>query len=703
MIKLIRQDDVSDCGAVCLVSILSHYGRDVSLASVRQYAGTNRTGTTVAGIIIAADRLGFSARAVRLTLEELLSVGKPAVAHVTLENGLHHYVVVVRTGPQSIEVMDPQQGRIRRYEPAEFARTWTGVLIVLDQRPTAQFPASRRNALTRLVLLLRPYWFSGASAIVASGVISLLAMVMSVYVQRVVDAATSSGTQAGPVAVFARVMIVILFARVSLTAAQTIWTSLVGWKLDLELTSSYYKHLFALPQSFFDTIRIGEVLSRNDDAIKVREFFSNTAASMLIGTCTLLGALAAIFFVNFTLGWFSAVVVSLYLVVLAGSTAATKRSKVRILEHIATYDAGLVESLSLVSTIKRFSLERSVTTDLRLQFSKLLKSSFRLDLYNTTASSVATILVESFIIVMLWVGTDLVLAGTLTPGKLMLCYTLIGFITSSVQSVLRGTFAIQDASIAARRMFEWLDLDREPDTGRIPLTRGDCSSVEFSDVSFQYPGRRVLLKGVTFRVQAGSVVVITGSSGTGKTTLLSLLVRLYYPTSGTIFIGDKDIRLLTLESLRMNVAAMSQTIELFSRTITDNIAPGESEPDMCRVEDICEILGLGEFIRSLPNGLSTKLEEGGSNLSGGQRQRLALARVLYPDAPVIVLDEPTASLDSTAEEKIVEAIEHERGRGKMLIVVSHADAIIAIADQVISIADGTASTAGAVLENGARP
>jgi ATP-binding cassette subfamily B protein len=657
----------------------------------------------VAGIIIAADRFGFAARALRLTLDELHTVCTPAVAHVSLENGLQHYVVLVRATSESIDVMDPQQGKIRRYSPAEFARTWTGVLIVLEQRSIAQLPVHRRNALTRLLLLLRPYWFSGASAVVASGFISLLAMVMSVYVQRVVDAATSSGSQAGPVAIFARLMIVVLFVRVSLTAGQTIWTSLVGWKLDLELTSSYYKHLFALPQSFFDTMRIGEVLSRNDDAIKVREFFSNTAALLLIGTCTLLGALAAIFFVNLKLGWFTALVVGLYLVVLAGSTAATKRFKVRILEHIATYDARLVESLSVVSTIKRFSLEHVITADLRLQFSKLLKSSFRLDLYNTGASSIATVLVEGFIILMLWVGTDLVLTGTLTPGKLMLCYTLIGFITSSAQNVLRGTFAMQDASIAARRMFEWLDLDLELDDGNIRLTRRDCSSLHFSDVSFQYPGRRVVLKRVTFRAEAGSVVVVTGPSGTGKTTLLSLLLRLYCPSGGTIYIGDQDIKLFTLESLRAHVASMSQTAELFARTIADNIAPDGSKPDISRIEGICELLGVGEFVRSLPNGLSTKLEESGSNLSGGQRQRLAIARVLYADAPIIVLDEPTTSLDLTAEAKIVEAIEYERDRGKILIVVSHADAVIGIADQVISIDDGVACSANAVLQSRSQP
>jgi ABC-type bacteriocin/lantibiotic exporter with double-glycine peptidase domain len=703
MVRLMRQNDVSDCGAVCLVSILSHYGCDVSVASARLYAGTNQTGTTVAGIITAADRFGFSARAVRLTLPELAGAPQPTVAHVTLESGLHHYVVVTRAGPESIEAMDPQDGKIRRYSPVEFNQTWTGVLITLEQRSTAKPPAHRRNALARLLLLLRPYWFSGAAAVVASGVISVMAMVMSVYVQKVVDAATGSDTYNGAIAVLARVMIVILFARVSLTAGQAIWTSLVGWKVDSELTSSYYKHLFALPQSFFDTIRIGEVLSRNDDAIKVREVFSSTAGSMLIGAGTLLGALAGILFVNFTLGLLSATVVALYLAILATGTAVTKRFKVAILEDIATYDARLVESLSLVSTIKRFSLEQIITADLRHLFSRLLNSSFRLDVYNTSASSLATVVVEGFVIVMLWVGTDLALAGALTPGKLMLCYTLIGFITSSAQSVLRGTFAMQDASIAARRMFEWLDLDPELDPGIVSLTRRDCSSLRFNDVSFQYPGRRPVLNRVAFRVEAGSLVVITGPSGTGKTTLLSLLLRLYYPTSGTIYIGDNDIRLFTLESLRTHVAAMSQTVGLFSRSITENIAPAEPKPNMARIEEICERLGLAEFIRSLPNGLSTKVEEGGSNFSGGQRQRLAIARVLYPDAPIIVLDEPTASLDAGAEDKIVEMIEYERGRGKILAVVSHADAIIGIADEVISITDGVAYAAGAALHNRSQP
>lgn len=127
------------------------------------------------------------------------------------------------------------------------------------------------------------------------------------------------------------------------------------------------------------------------------------------------------------------------------------------------------------------------------------------------------------------------------------------------------------------------------------------------------------------------------------------------------------------------------------------------KPDISRIEGICEFLGLGEFVRSLPNGLSTKLEESESNLSGGQRQRLAIARILYADAPIIVLDEPTTSLDLTAEAKIVEAIEYERDRGKILIVVSHADAVIGIADQVISIDDGVAYSANGCCRAGRNP
>jgi ABC-type bacteriocin/lantibiotic exporter with double-glycine peptidase domain len=689
MVKAIRQDDASDCGAVCLASICSHYKIETPLARVRQYAGTSQAGTTVAGIMSAADQLGLSARAVRLGVEELRDADMPAIAHVALENGFHHYLVVVEAGPEGLKVMDPREGRIRQQPIAEFARTWTGILILVAGAPTTAPATRQRQPLIRLLLLLKPYWYSAAGALAASTVISLLAMSMSLYVQRVVDATTSS-SPSGPVGILAQLMIVILFARVGLTAGQTVWASFVGYKIDLDLTADYYRHLFALPQSFFDTMRIGEVLSRNDDAVKVREFFSGTAAAMLIGTGTLFGALLAICFVNFTLGALSAVVIALYLLVLAVSTAATKRRKLRILEQVATYDARLVESLSLIATIKRFCLEEFVSADQRFQFGKLLKLSFRLDLYSSAASSVATVIVEGFVILMLWIGTNIVLGGAMSPGKLMLCYTLIGFITSSAQAVLRGTFALQDASIAARRMFDWLDLQVEPDKGLIPLDDAPCSSVRFDRVAFRYPGRKLLFDGITFEVERGSLAVITAPSGGGKTSLLALLLRLYYPTAGTIQIGGEDIRAFTLRSLRGHVVALSQKVELFSRTIAANIAPGQAEPNLSRIEEICEILGLDEFLRSLPNGLSTQLEEAGGNLSGGQRQRLALARVLYADAPVILLDEPTAFLDAAAEMNVIKAINDERKRGKMLIVVSHAAAIIEAADQVISIGVGAA-------------
>jgi ATP-binding cassette, subfamily C, bacteriocin exporter len=691
MVKVIRQSDASDCGAVCLASICSHYKMETPLARIRQYAGTSQAGTTVAGIMSAADQLGLSARALRLGLEDLSDAAFPAIAHVTLENGFHHYLVVVEAGPEWLKVMDPREGRLRRQPIAEFARTWTGLLILVAGRPPTAPAIPPTRPLVRLILLLKPYWYLAAVAIAASTIISLLAMSMSLYVQRVVDAATRS-SQAGPVAILAQLMVVILFARVSLTAGQTLWTAFVGYKIDLDLTADYYRHLFALPQSFFDTMRIGEVLSRNDDAVKVREFFSNTSAAMLIGTGTLLGALVAICFVNFTLGALSALVIAAYLFVLAVSTAATKRRKLGILEQIATYDARLVESLSLIATIKRFCLERFVSADQRFQFGKLLKLSFRLDLYSSGASSVATLLVEGFVILMLWIGTNIVLGGGMSPGRLMLCYTLIGFITASAQAVLHGTFALQDASIAARRMFDWLDLQVEPDKGLVGLDDTRCSSVRFDSVSFRYPGRRLLFDNVTFEVERGSLAVITGPSGGGKTTLLALLLRLYYPTAGTIQIGGEDICAFTLRSLRSHVVALSQKVELFSRTIAANIAPGEAEPDLSRIEEICDRLGLGEFLRSLPNGLSTQLEEAGGNLSGGQRQRLALARVLYADAPVILLDEPTAFLDAAAEASVLTVINGERIRGKTLIVVSHAAPIVEAADQVISIGARSAST-----------
>ncbi len=207
-------------------------------------------------------------------------------------------------------------------------------------------------------------------------------------------------------------------------------------------------------------------------------------------------------------------------------------------------------------------------------------------------------------------------------------------------------------------------------------------------VTFKHAGRLATLQDIALTLPAGKITALVGESGCGKSTLLALLQRLYLPASGRILLGDIDLQYFQLSSLRRHLAVVPQQTHLLSGTVLENLAPGDYQPDMERVLNICREIGVLEFIESLPQGFFTHLNENGANLSGGQRQRLALARALYLDAPILLLDEPSSALDAKSEETLITLLQGLRDAGRTIVVAAHTPAVLAVADQVVTLANG---------------
>ncbi len=247
---------------------------------------------------------------------------------------------------------------------------------------------------------------------------------------------------------------------------------------------------------------------------------------------------------------------------------------------------------------------------------------------------------------------------------------------------------MQDALIAADRLFEIMDLERESTEDKTPLTEDMLGDITFKDVHFRYGTRVTVFEGLNLTIPKGKITAVVGESGSGKTTLLSLLQNIYPLQSGSILIGDFDLKYLTNDSVRRMVSVVPQKVDLFAGTVIENIAVGEYEPDMKKIFYICSELGILEFIEGLPNGFHSELGENGSTLSGGQRQRLAIARAIYKDPDILIMDEATSALDSFSEHKIQEAIATLREKGKTIILIAHRLSTVMNADKIIVMHDG---------------
>ena len=359
------------------------------------------------------------------------------------------------------------------------------------------------------------------------------------------------------------------------------------------------------------------------------------------------------------------------------------------MESAADLESQLVESINSISTIKRFGIEEYANLKTETRFVHLLKNTFRSIYGSIMAQGGIQFISTGVTIAVLWTGSVLVIDQELTPGALMLFYSLVGYVLSPISSLITSNQTIQDALIAADRLFQIMDLERESDNSqKIKLTPEMIGNISFENVAFRYGSRKKVFESLNLKIEKGKTTAVIGESGSGKTTLISLMQHIYPIQDGQIRIGEFDIAQITNESLRRIVGTVPQQIELFAGSIAENIALGDLYPDMERIIDLAEQLGLKEFIEKLPQNYMTYIGEHGASLSGGERQRLAIARALYKEPEILIFDEATSSLDSVSEKFVKQTLKSLATRGKTIIVIAHRLSTVRDADAIVVLDEG---------------
>jgi ABC-type bacteriocin/lantibiotic exporter with double-glycine peptidase domain len=686
-VKLFKQRDLTDCGSACFAFVCAHYRLQLPLARLRQELGTDRTGTTAASLVRAARNLGFNARGVKGPAGALAAVPLPAIAHCLIDQRLMHYVVLVEWTPRHARVMDPAVGRVEKWPHGRFTAQWTGVLVLLA--PGGDFQPGDHTVppWRRLWRLLQPHTMVLAQSFVGAIATTILGLGLSVYVQKIVDQVIPDGNR--PLLnLLGVVMLAVLLFKLALGWCQSLLSLRTAQKIDASLILAYYRHLMRLPQSFFDTMRVGEITSRVADAVKIRNFLNGALLSLLLNPLILVFSLAAMFIWSWKLALLSLALLPANAALFWAVNQLNRKYQRQLMERAADFDAQLVESLNAQPVIRRFRLEDHAVLRTEARLVRLLKTAWAASLGGLGSNTAATLVTQAYMIGLLWLGAGLVLDAGLTPGQLMSCYTLAAYLTGPITALIGLNASIQETLIATDRLFELMDLELEKDRGSIPFTAQHAGDIRFEGVGFTHAGRTATLHDVTVTLPAGKITALVGESGCGKSTLLALLQRLYSPNTGRIFIGEFDITYFQLESLRRHLAVVPQQTHLLSGTVIENLAPGDHQPDLARLIRLCREVGVLDFIEKLPQGFFAPLHENGGNLSGGQRQRLALVRALYPEAPILLLDEPSSALDTLAEERLLQLLCRERAAGHTIIMAAHTPRLLAGADHIIRMREG---------------
>ncbi|SEM76836.1 bacteriocin-processing peptidase. Cysteine peptidase. MEROPS family C39 [Mucilaginibacter gossypiicola] len=683
----IRQHDIMDCGAACLASVAVYYNLSMPIARIRQLASTDKKGTNLLGLIEAANQMGFSAKGVKGAFENLFEIPTPTIAHVLLGNQLQHYVVIYKVTDSFIEVMDPGDGYLHQLSHDDFKKIWTRILVLLA--PNEQFIAGDKTVSVekRFSQLLKPHKGMLLQVLLGAVVYTILGLSTSIFLQKIVDNVLPEDNR-NLLNLMGVVMVVIIFLQVFINHARTLITLKTGQQIDARLILGYYKHLLKLPQQFFDSMRVGEIISRINDAVKIRSFINEVLVMFAVNIFILIFSFALMFTYYWKLALIMLTIVPLFALIYKLSDRLNRTTQRKLMEDAADLQTQLVESVNAIPTIKRFGLEDFANFKTETRFINMLKTVFRSATNSLWVGNFSSLVSTSFTVILLWAGSAFVLDKIITPGELLSFYSIIGYFMSPVAGLIGMNKTLQDARIAADRLFEIMDMEQEPAENRAELTPNMIGNIHFKDVHFRYGSRATVFEGLDLNITKGKITAIVGESGSGKTTLLSLMQNIYTLQSGSIFIGDFDIQYVTNESLRRMVSVVPQDVHLFAGNVTENIAIGDLEPDLKRVLQICRQLEITDFIERLPNGFNTFLGENGTNLSGGQRQRLAIARALYRDPEILILDEATSSLDSESESHVQNAIALLRERQKTIIVIAHRLSTVMNADKIIVLQTG---------------
>jgi ATP-binding cassette, subfamily C, bacteriocin exporter len=695
----IKQHDIKDCGAACLASIGNHYQVNLPIARIRQYAHTDKRGTNVLGIVEAAEKMGFSAKGVKGGIDSLDKIPLPAIAHVVLKQQLHHYIVIYKvekskTESQSkITVMDPAFGKMETYTFEEFQKIWSGVLVLFAPNDDFRTYNDKVSPITRFWHLVQPHKTILVQALLGAIVFTVLGLAMSIYIQKITDYVLVEGNRK-LLNLLSISMIGIIVLQGFIGSQKSIFVMKTGQLIDAKLILGYYKHLLHLPQRFFDTMQIGEITSRINDAVKIRSFINEVAIDMIVNVFIVIFSFTLMFTYYWKLALVILVVIPFYGLIYFILNKFNKKVERNIMENAAELQTQLVESVTHVRTVKEFGIEDFSNLKTENKFVKLLFSTYKSGLNGVFAGSSTQFLASLFTVILMWIGSGYVIDRAITPGELFSFYALISYFTSPVASLIGMNKTAQNALIAADRLFEIMDLEREKTENKIEMQRENIGDIKFENVSFRYGSRMDVFKNFNATFKKNETTAIVGESGSGKTTLISLLQNLYPIKEGKIYIGNYDTQFIHYKNLRQLIGVIPQQLNLFSGNIIENIALGDSFPNIQRILDLSKQLGITEFVEKLPNGFETQIGENGAMLSGGQKQRIAIARALYKNPEILLMDEATSSLDTNSERIVKEVIDDFKKQGKTIVIIAHRLSTIANADQILVMENGEVIESG---------
>jgi ATP-binding cassette, subfamily C, bacteriocin exporter len=695
--SFILQEENSDGGIACLASIINFYDGEVHMDKIRDVSGTQLEGTTMLDLYQAAQHAGFTVEGLQAEdVKSLMDLRSPVIINVITNVSLQNFFIYYgyNQDQDACIIGDPEKG-IVNYSLHELDKVWqTKSLLKLTPNENFIKKIVKKDRKKRFLIgLIKDDINTLLLTTFLSLIISFIGFSIAFFAQELIDTTIPTGSVNKLISDIS--LISVLLLAYNLTAyLKNLFSSQQGMEFNNRIVEKFFKRMLRFPKTIFDSKKDDEFIARKNDIRLVQSAIGTIYGEVVANTFHILIFFSIAFSYSPVISLVTVGSIPFYLITIFLFGDWIVRSQKKLISSRATAEHHYIESIHSINTVKALSKEDFFESAHRQIYGFFQRKLFTTNKLNIRFAFIAEVITTVQIVFVVGLALTKTIGSELTYGEMTALLILSASIIYSIHKLAKANGVIQEGLLAFNRLYEFMTIKPESySSGPFPTGAEDRFSfiedfrLKFKNLSFRFPGRKQLLRDVSLKVKRGEIISLFGESGCGKSTLIQILQKFYKPESGKIEINSIDLSKIQNKNWRKLIGVVPQDIKIFNHNLLYNLTLSERPDDIDGVIDFCKRYGFDKYFESFPHGYLSVLGEDGINISGGQRQLVALARALYRNPQLLVLDEATSAMDGKMERFVMDLLQKIKTR-MAVIVVTHRVSISQKTDRVYLLENG---------------
>lgn len=678
---IVLQEGNKDCGASCLLSVVRYYGGNISKEKIIDMTKTTKEGTTFYNIKEASNQIGLIAKSYKVEeIEKIKEITSPFICQVS-KNSSMHFIVVYKVNNNKLLIMDPAIGKVIM-DIFDFNNIWTGYIMILEKVGILPDYKNTKCLNKEIIKVLTSNKKIIIFIIILSIIVTLLSCLISLYSQIILDKVID--TEINNLIIITIAFFILLIIKNITNYIRNHLLIYLNQKLDIKILLTAFTKVILLPYNYYKNRTSSEVLSRINDLSNIKTFISKLIVTILLDLLLLVAAIIVISNINKQILNIYLLVDLLYLLIIIIFNKKIKYQTVKVQEEVAQTNKNIIEAINNFEAIKGLNIEDKIIYKFTKDYTSLLNTKYHIDKQNNIIVLLKDYIMDISILLINFYILKEIMNNSMTVGDYITISFMTNYLIYPVRNIIDIIYDYHYVKSSITRANNLLEVSSEKINEKEVLDIN--GNIKITNLKYTYNNKNIILKDINLFIKDKDRVLLLGSSGSGKSTILKLLYKYLEADRKTIYINNYDINDYSLSDIRKNITYISQNEQLFNDTIRNNILLNR---DISEIDylNICKILHIDDIVKDNVLGYDYLIEENGINISGGQRQRIILARGLLKSSKIIMIDEGLNQIDIKLEREILQDI-FTYFHNKTFIIVSHRRDNNDLYNRIIKIKDG---------------